>query len=324
MSIALSPHPDHDDWLVAEGNHLSVVKSGAKGIEPIIELPGLAGELELVTFPGWACIAERFGTRAVLVNLATGHSRQFSREDHHAKHSSYSVAFVELDARTVLIAQTQWNRLDFFDVVTGELLTPRQIDPETKTNYRDYFHSRLSVSPDGGHFVSNGWVWHPLDVLLCFSTRRFLDEGEPSGCEIMGVGYNWDRPICWVDSHTLVVAESVGEEPEDRHEPFHPFAIHRLPLPEGRNWERSGVIDLEIFPMDQYGEVKGLLGYVPSRDWLVAITPSDGTTAFTVQGEPQVMLPDIHYDQGWRFAQDREVCYRWNRECNTVETRPLN
>src|SRR5215208_3851768 len=85
--------------------------------------------------------------------------------------SSYSIGFLDRDGRTLLVAQTQWNRLDVFDAETGANLTQRDVfirdsgqrDEQGHTihdrsNYVDYFPSLLHVSPDSRHFLSNGWM----------------------------------------------------------------------------------------------------------------------------------------------------------------------
>lgn len=150
----------------------------------------------------YICVSERLGLHAAVVNSATAETRHFIREDYHSDVSSFSIGFLKRNGSTLLIHQTQWNRLDITDLVTGELLTEREVsirevEPEhkdedgngvrmrfEKTNYLDYFHSLLQISPDNRSFLSNGWVWSPMDNIRCFTVDRFLQEYEPGSIGI--------------------------------------------------------------------------------------------------------------------------------------------
>ena len=130
------------------------------------------------------------------------------RADYHSDVSSYSVGFLDRDGRTLLVAQTRWNRLDVFDAESGANLTEREVfirdsgrrneqgqKVYDQSKYIDYFHSLLHVSPDSRHFLSNGWVWSPVDVVRVFSTEAFLNGYEPTSIPVAtAFGYNWDRP----------------------------------------------------------------------------------------------------------------------------------
>jgi hypothetical protein len=39
---------------------------------------------------------------------------------------------------------------------------------------QDYFHSRLSFSPDGRYLLSAGWIWHPWNGFAVFDIERAL------------------------------------------------------------------------------------------------------------------------------------------------------
>jgi hypothetical protein len=153
---------------------------GSTREELVAEVPHLQGVALYVHGP-WVCVTERFGVNASLVNTSTGAVRGLSRADYHSRVSSYSIGFLDRDGRTLLVAQTEWNRLDVFDAETGANLTEREVvhrDPEK--NYIDYFHSLLHVSPDSRHFLSNGWAWSPVDFVRVFSTEAFLNGYEPT------------------------------------------------------------------------------------------------------------------------------------------------
>ncbi|HEX8347788.1 MAG TPA: hypothetical protein VF657_24095, partial [Actinoplanes sp.] len=162
-------------------------------------LEGKELEIALYVHGPWVCVTERFGVNASLINTVTGAVRKFSRGDYHSDVSSYSIGFLDRDGRTRLVAQTQWNRLDVFDAETGVNLTEREV------SYVDYFHSLLHVSPDSRHFLSNGWVWSPADVVRVFSTEAFMTGYEPTSIPVgTAFGYNWDRPCAFVDDRTFV------------------------------------------------------------------------------------------------------------------------
>lgn len=95
----------------------------------------------------YVCVAENFGLNAAVVNLENHSVSAFSREDYHANVSSYSVGFLVREKRILFVHQTMWNRLDITDLETGALLTDREVK-YGGTNYLDYFHSAIHVSPD--------------------------------------------------------------------------------------------------------------------------------------------------------------------------------
>jgi len=177
-------------------------------------------EISIAYHHPYICVTERFGVNAALYSLDSGIVRYLQREDYHCDVSSYSVGFLELNGRILIICQTQWNRLDIFDAETGGNLTEREIyhrDTGRKAkegdslngnkNYMDYFHSRLHISPDGKYFLSNGWHWHPMGVIYLFETAEFLRTYETGSISTHFLApYNWDRPCTFIDNETFVIA----------------------------------------------------------------------------------------------------------------------
>jgi hypothetical protein len=266
----------HSYFVFADGRLLRM-GTGSTEAELVAEVPDigevghgtgdgrLAGnelEIGLYVHGPWVCVTERFGVNASLINTATGAVRGLSRADYHSDVSSYSIGFLDRDGRTLLVAQTQWNRLDVFDAETGTNLTSREVflrdsgrrdehgrKMYDQSNYVDYFHSLLHVSPDSRHFLSNGWVWSPVDVVEC-----------------------------------------------------------------------------EVFPRNEYGEVKGELHYDPESGRLVALTDRDGCFVVSLAGDIVARVPDVspasppsHGDFGsrysgscgWSYAPQHRVFYRW-------------
>jgi hypothetical protein len=132
--------------------------------EPQRAWPGLAGPACAlrVSYNGeLAAIANRYGQKGVVMDLATGKvAMSLLRDEYHADVSTFPLAFVDLDKRVLLIHGTEWNRLDVSDPRTGTLLTERgptshkrgEVRPE---HYLDYFHCSLSVSPGQKYLSDN-------------------------------------------------------------------------------------------------------------------------------------------------------------------------
>ncbi|RRD07125.1 hypothetical protein EII34_01170 [Arachnia propionica] len=334
---SLAPDTSGPGWLVAESTRLSRVLPDGSSVV-VAPLPDLAGELELRALDRWACVAERFGLRAVLVDLDTGATRSYSREDHHCDVSSYSVALLHIDGRVVVALQTQWCRLDLFDAETGDLLTDREIsrrEDGSTENHVDFFHSRLLISPEHTRMVSNGWVWAPVDVLMVYRVQDFLMRWEPSGARFQGSGDNWDRPICFIGEDHLVVAldrvESAwcGRMPRDDEaecadnaDPHHPFVLLNLEEPDEEGYlvvERFlGPDFLALDP--QCAEVKGDLAHDATSGLMVATDASKGSIAFDLEGVVRHEWLDLSSDNGWRFFPERR-CFARLTDALGVEER---
>ncbi|MDO5066249.1 MAG: hypothetical protein Q4D96_03075 [Propionibacteriaceae bacterium] len=323
--MTLTPNPSGPGWLVAERTRLSrVLPDGSSDV--ITELPGLAGELELRALERWALVAERFGLRAVLIDLNSGATRPYAREEYHADVSSFSVALLHLNGRVAVVLQTQWCRLDLFDAETGALLTDRQIirrEDGSSENFVDFFHSRLLVSPEHTRLVSNGWVWAPVDVLMAYRVQDFLERWEPSGTRFQGSGYNWDRPAAFVGEDSLIVALDRSEYAHwDNTEPHHPFALLDLRQPD----EDGGLV-VERFlgpdflsPDPEHGEVKGELAFDEATGLVIATDAAKGSIAFDLDGEVRHEWPEFALGEGWRFFPERG-CFARLIEAVGVEER---
>lgn len=159
-----------------------------------------------------AAVVDEKGVRGAILDLAKGWSTVLPllREDYHAEHCTFPIAFVEREDRTFVVWAPEWNRLDMIDPRTGDSVTPRPPIEHGTPHYLDYFHSGLSVSPSGRWIASNGWVWHPYGSVVTWSIDAWLanpyeSEDGPSRVSIAGADYFWDRPLTWVDGKTLAV-----------------------------------------------------------------------------------------------------------------------
>ena len=308
----------------------------------------------------YICISEKYGLNASVINIETGKIQKFSREDYHADVSVYSTGFIERDGKILLIHQTQWNRLDITDLESGEILTKRDIKIELtpdkhnkKTgeiikgkrkseNYLDYFHSSLHISPDGKNFLSNGWVWSPVDNIRCFNVREFFSKYElcSFGIEYAN-GYNWDRPCTFIDNDTFVIiaddhTKELDEEELKEYE-YRQLQFYRLNDITDDKWLKSfKTIKTDIFECDPvYGEVNGELYFDKKLNKLVALNDR-GAYLVTLEGEITEKIPDIKYDSAsdkkedifrnakrWKYSSEHHFFYRFSATENTVKIKEI-
>lgn len=159
-------------------------------------------------------ISESSGPNAALVDMKSGEViKELSRGDYHSENSFFPTAFFEHQGESLLIAASDWNRLDIYDPNTGGLLTQRgptsYVDGNPPPHYLDYFHGSLRVSPGSQTVVDNGWVWSPTGVIRSWSLSAWLlnpyeSEDGPTS-KSLAQGDFWDGSLCWIDSTTLAI-----------------------------------------------------------------------------------------------------------------------
>ena len=108
------------------------------------------------------------GQHAIVFDLKTGAiTARIDRGSYHSENSYFPIAFFEYQQRTLLVAGTDWNRLDIFEPGSGTLLTKRVFGEVKKEklpdHYLNYFHAQLLVSPKeiglsttGGYGIPGG------------------------------------------------------------------------------------------------------------------------------------------------------------------------
>lgn len=305
------------------------------------------------------CVSERYGLNASVVNINTGNIRNFSRKDYHADVSSYSTGFLERDNKILFIHQTEWNRLDITDLESGELLTKRNIkieflpekyNEETKTimkgerkeeNYLDYFHSNLHISPDKKSFLSNGWVWSPVDNIRYFEVEKFFEKYELSSIGIeYSNGYNWDRPCTYIDNDTFLVVtdnhSSELDEDELRDYEYKQFEFYRLEETHKNALLKSfKSIDVKIFPVNEYGEVSGDIYYDRGLEQLIAMTKN---ASYILSEEAEIIkefsdIKILHkkceeddvYSKAdiWKYSVDHHFFYRFLLKEKIIEIKEI-
>jgi hypothetical protein len=159
----------------------------------------------------YAFIYQKLGTKGLLLKNGAL-LREINRSYYYANFYEYPAAFVTLNSKTFFIhCPSEYCRLDFEDVETGEIITNSQ-----DRNPTDFFHSRLEISPNSRYLMSKGWFWHPWDAIKvfdiekCIQTPKLLDESEiyPNvGVEIATASF--------IDGHKILLGSSDEEAMND-------------------------------------------------------------------------------------------------------------
>lgn len=231
--------------------------------------------LQIHSFENYVCISQKNGLQGMVINLSDlSFQKNLERIDYQAEHCLFPIAFYKKESQTFLIHGTEWNRLDITYLETDELLTSRIVDYETNSNYFDYFHSSLLVSPDAKHFTSNGWVWSPCDVITVYTIEKFLKGFEMSHTAISFEpvdGYNWDRPLCWIDDKTLGIGYNKKEAGESK-EDFQSEIIF-VDIIENQMINR---IKFDGFALSEYGAVIGELFFDSTKNQFIGLNNKSG------------------------------------------------
>ena len=121
---------------------------------------------------GYSVIYKRLGTKGLV--LKDGRVlRDINRAFYHAESYEYPVALFRLPSGRPAIVHCpdEYCRLRIDDLETGELIAT------ASEAAGDFFHSRLSVSPDGRWLTSAGWMWHPVDDVAHYDLHAALADG---------------------------------------------------------------------------------------------------------------------------------------------------
>ncbi|MCC8937905.1 hypothetical protein H8A99_15845 [Bradyrhizobium sp. Arg68] len=161
----------------------------------------------------FAVIYERLGTKGLL--LQDGRIlRELDRSFYYAGAYEYPVALFNGPDGRLLLAHCPGNycRIELEEVETGRSLTA-----STDRKPSDFFHSRLAASPDGRRLLSAGWLWHPLNLVMCYDLAQALtDAHHLDGCHnlssLLNPGLVEESSACWLDDSRIAVAASA--EPE--------------------------------------------------------------------------------------------------------------
>ncbi|GAA2789602.1 YncE family protein [Crossiella cryophila] len=126
----------------------------------------------------FAAVTDDYGWHASVVDLAAGREVFTLRrgEGWDSWTVPFGVAFLPGNS---LIAQTDWNRIDAFNLPSGELLTGDEPGSDGERRDRSFeYLGALHASPTGRWLIVDGWFWHPD---------------------------TWDVPVAWLDEDTVAV-----------------------------------------------------------------------------------------------------------------------
>ncbi|MEI0747371.1 hypothetical protein [Brachyspira pulli] len=248
--------------------------------DELIKLENINSKKEMIVlklmYP-YICITEEKGLNSSVVNIETFETINLKREDYHSDVSSYSNEFCIINNEIHLITQTKWNTLDIMNLKTKNMITDTNRDEEKFSI--DYFHSNLLVSKDYKYFLSNGWIWNPVDCISYFNIEEFLKEYEKCQVDVVNEyisGYNWDRPLTFIDNKIFVLAcDNTNFDDEDfiynqlRFYNIDDIKIDNSDNNEYKYLESYKSINANLFSLDEYNEVHGKLYYY--RDNLIAL-----------------------------------------------------
>jgi hypothetical protein len=163
----------------------------------------------------FAVIYQASGSLGAVLDLHKGSVvRSLQRGSYRPENSLFPVALFLQKNRTLLVAGSDWNRLELIDLTDDRVLSERPpviYDKDKRPeHYLDYFHGSLAVSPGGSTIADAGWIWHPVGVVRAWSVQGWLQnpwesEDGPSLRTFASRDYFWDGPMCWIDDHTLAV-----------------------------------------------------------------------------------------------------------------------
>lgn len=244
-----------------------------------------------------AAVVNTRGQHGVVVELRSGRqTMRLEREVYHIQHCTYPSAFFEVDGRLMLAHGTAWNRLDISDPITGRCLTGRSPTSYRRgeprpPHYLDYFHGRLTVSPDGCWIADDGWVWQPAGIVRTWDLQRWArenvweSEDGPSVTNLAWRAYFWNGPLCWVGGSRIAIWG------------FGDGDLNLLPA--------ASVFDVPARPaIDAFYWFPGPQGRFVFDDYLFSFSPEHGMSGWDVDtGERLLHVPEFVPDGYHRGAR---------------------
>lgn len=278
--------------------------------------------LQMHSFENYVCITQKNGLQGMVIDLSNSKfQKNLSRIDYHAAHCLFPISFYKKQYQTFLIHGTEWNRLDITCLETDELLTSRIVDYETNSNYFDYFHSSLLVSPDEKHFTSNGWHWHPFGQIYNFSIDDFLKKFELSHQEINVAeedfyDLDWDRPLCWIDAKTLAIG--FNEQICDENQKMFSNEVLFFDITENKIFKR---INFDGVVLSSEGNVVGELFYDDSNRHLIGLNKKSGALITNLDGK------EIYRNENlitFKFSLKHKLFYKIDTKKQEIQITKIN
>jgi hypothetical protein len=150
-----------------------------------------------------------FGTKAI-VTAGFKVVRELNRSFYCSDSYEYPICvFALADGREVIAhCPDEYNRLELEELDSGTRLTSRTgLSP-------DVFHSRLQASPDGGHILSAGWVWHPYGVAQLFDVDAALNRPTSLDGHSPLTAFPLNAEVeaaCWLGNDKVVISTTPEE-----------------------------------------------------------------------------------------------------------------
>lgn len=262
--------------------------------------------LDIHCYGTFVAVVECRGLNGIVYRLDQPEWRmELSRKDYHCNNCTWGIGFFERDDKVHMIHATRWNGLDITCLESAQCLTSREIDYETQLNYLDFFHSRLHISPDQKHFISNGWVWAPYDVMYLWSIDNFLKTFEKGHVNLSALernGYNWDRPCCFVDNETIAWGYNAREAGSDVAPDDQPTELVFQNIHDQQIVRRIG---FENFDLTSEKEAYGRLWYDFQNKLYVCSSNRHSSTELVVQPRGTT-IADADGSEVWRSSQTAE------------------
>lgn len=271
--------------------------------------------LQINSFKNYICITQKYGQNGVVFNLEnSAFNKKLRRGGYQEEHCIFPIAFYSKQNSTFLIYGTDWNRLDITSLETDELLTQRIVEYESKSNYFDYFHGSLLISPDFTKFISNGWVWQPYEVITLYTVKDFLENYELSSTAIEfeeTSGYNWERPVCWIDNQTLGISYNKKEAGEIKEET--PSEIIFVDILKNEIVNR---IEFNGFAINEHGEVSGKLFFDSKKLYFIGLNEQTGLVVSDFNGKEIIKDENL---KSFNYSPKHRLLYQLNNSNQTIE-----
>jgi hypothetical protein len=232
----------------------------------------------------------------------------FERGDYHVKHCCFPLALYKKDEQYFLLHGSDWNRIEQICLTTKNAMIP----PFSKNDEEkeiDYFHSSIQLSPNKKEFLSNGWVWQPYDIIYRFKLEDMqagkLNDFQDIQIPI-GTGYNWDRPLCWINNNLIAIGYNPREDEEETYAEDTPSQILIYDLSDD---SISKKISANCFALTDYGEVWGELYYHKQLDAFISLNTETGLQIIGRNGQ---LLHRTMAFKEWKYSPALDLFYILN------------
>lgn len=274
--------------LIDQDNHYSVLDlHNNKASSDFQALPQTLNVKNLrvsVALPYFA-LAEDYGQKGMVLSIRDKkYHYPFERGNYHVEHCSFPLALFEKEEEFHLIHGSDWNRVEQINLTKHSSLIP--FNPEEEADKKlDYFHSSIQLSPNKEEFLSNGWMWSPFDIIYRFKLED-LHQAKWKNAQYVEIppttGYNWDRPLCWINNNLIAIGYTPQEDEEEKLDEQTPSEILIYDL---TNDHINKKIRTDGFGVNEEGEVWGELYYHRELDTFIILNSIKGLTIIQRNGQ---------------------------------------